>query len=393
MSMVRTQLQTISPILRPLPRVYEPVELLAFACGNGNTTLIKNSRFAILMDMRCAPESTSSPLSQTANRLRAALNGQRLNLFVLSHPDTDHCLGFESVFRTLVMGSADTPDRIIVDEIWCTSDALQKSPFDAAVLMEIRRRHSLRGTPESLLDGNRLLLVDSHSHGSSGYVSADISYTILWPRPGIALGTPPNCSDDVLFDYRSMVVQWTIHAEESVSHILVGSDAPVEIWELLGKLYEDTPAALQWDILVAPGHGSRRSIGRVYRPTGRVTCDGSRDGEYLPSDRAEQALSHQRGNGFIILSSEPLGQTFIDPPSLYARNRYCRILARGKDPTLADQSRLLILGGTAAGTAPRDAAFVLGEIAERKQHIRTLPPAAFETTFSEGPLHDRTSPP
>ena len=133
--------------------------------------------------------------------------------------------------------------------------------------------------------------------------------------------------------------------------MLLGGDSTVEVWERIhDELLDDDADALAWHILLALHHCSRRSIGRVEN-------SGTKDEKFIPSDKAEAALSNKQGDGFVVSSSNRIVRGGPTPPSFHAKNRYLKILANGSQVTDKVRNRFLCTGGNIDSDKPEHVEF------------------------------------
>lgn len=296
-----------------------------------------------------------------APEIRKACSDNHLDVFVSTHPDKDHVRGFCDIFHC---GDPDTwdpdPDegepKIIVDEIWCSpygADPHYTTDESKPLIDEIRRRKKLQRTIEGERAGNRLQIMDTGSH-STGQIAEGFDWRLLAPTPSEAEvpeteeGCPPASSNGT-----SLVIQWTIKRNWGANQILLCGDTTVEVLERLEReIHRKNPGHLEWHILLAPHHCSRRSIGRVLN-------DGRVDEEFEESEGALTALGEQLGNGYVVASSRRVVRGGNTPPSWHAKQRYLRILARGGALDDAVKARFKCTGGNADEDEPAHVVFNL----------------------------------
>ena len=280
-------------------------------------------------------------------------------MFVLTHPDKDHLAGFGELFH---LGKPedwdDDPEegevKIIVDEIWCSPySANPHYTTDASkpVIDEIKRREKLVGTDTGKKAGNRLTIMDTDSH-ESGRIVQGLEWRLLAPTATEAdIPKSDNADKPNSANPSSLVIRWTITVGNKANHVLLGGDSTVEVWERIhDDFLEDDPDALDWHVLLALHHCSRRSIGRVENP------DTDKE-KFVPSDKAETALSNKVGDGYIVSSSNRIVRGGSTPPSYHAKNRYLKILAANGQVTDKVRERFLCTGGDKAGDDPKHIEF------------------------------------
>lgn len=299
--------------------------IIFFPVGNGDTTLIKSGDKTILTDVhyRCACEDKDSDVYDFRPDLKKACkvgHKRLLSIFVSTHPDKDHCLGFDKIFHT---GRPDAYDpnmgKILIEEIWC-------SPYGAnpnyvtenskALTNEIKRRKRLLDTSEAGKDGNRLKILDLDADETSGTVGNQLLWKLLAPTKEEATieqaddPEKPNSSND-----SSLVIRWTYRDKSTSETFLLGGDAGVDVWERIRKDYSNNE--LKWTILLTPHHCSRCSM------AWKIEED-----EYEYSDDALSALGQVDGDGFAIASSKPVKKHDSNPPSWDAKQEYLKILKK-----------------------------------------------------------------
>ncbi len=334
-----------------------------FASGNGDTVLIEAHGKTILTDInyrtgRCQDEDDDEA-PDFADDIRKACANDHLDLFVLTHPDQDHLNGFGEIFH---LGARedwdDDPDegpvKIIVDEIWCSpysADPHYTTDCSEPVVKEIKRRKALAGTSAANTAGNRLVIMDTDSHHSGKFVEG-INWRLLAPTPEEAdIPESDDPEQPSTSNPSSLVIRWTITVDGKENYVLIGGDTLVEVLE---RIHDDVlkpdPSSLKWHIMLAPHHCSRRSIGRVLNPN-------TDEETFEPSEKAEDTLSEQQGDGFVVASSNAVVKGGQSPPSWDAKQRYLKILARGETITDAERDRFLCTGAIKTGDKPAHVRF------------------------------------
>jgi hypothetical protein len=336
-----------------------------FSCGCGDSILFEAHRKVVLTDIHYraarAQDDDDDEAPDFAKDIRAACGDNHLEVFVSTHPDKDHVLGFSELFHcgppgNWVRDPADGEPKIIVDEIWCSpygANPHYTTDQSKPLIDEIQRRQKLQGTLEGERDGNRLKVMDTSTH-STGSIVEGFDWRLLaptpaeWDIPKAEEGCPPTSSNST-----SIVIQWTIKRSWGTNQFLICGDTSVEVLERLEKeVHRKNPDHLAWHVLLAPHHCSRRSIGRVWN-------GGCTDEEFEESEAALTAVGEQRSNGFVVASSCRVVRGGGTPPSWHAKQRYLRILARGGTVDDAVKARFKCTGGNSDKDKPAHVVFNL----------------------------------
>jgi hypothetical protein len=336
-----------------------------FASGCGDTLLLEAHRKVILTDVRYRTGQAQDPdnddVPDFSPDIRLACGNGHLDVFILTHPDQDHLAGFCELFHcgrpsTWVADPAHGEPKLLVDEIWCSPySANPHYTTDASepVIREIKRRLALRGTLEGQLDGNRIVVMDTTTH-TEGLIVDGLRWRLLaptpaeWNIPKARPDEPPTSSNPT-----SLIMQWTVSRAWGDSQILISGDTSVDVLERIhDTILRRNPDWLNWHILIAPHHCSRRSIGRVLN-------GGCIDEEFEESAKALAALGRQVGEGFVVSSSKRIIRGGATPPSFHAKNCYLRILAGNGDIDDSVRERFLCTGGDADGEKPAHVIFNL----------------------------------
>ena len=336
-----------------------------FACGCGDSVLIEAHRKVVLTDIHYragrAQDEEDDEALDFAGDIRRACGDNHLDVFVSTHPDKDHVLGFTELFHCgspddWVRDPEDGEPKVIVDEIWCSpygANPHYTTDQSQPLLDEIRRRKALQGTAEGNRAGNRLQIMDTTSH-TTGAIADGFEWRLLaptpseWDIPKAEEGCPPTSSNPT-----SLVIQWTVRRSWGTNRILLCGDTSVEVLERLDReVHRKDPDRLSWHVLLAPHHCSRRSIGRVLN-------GGCADEEFDESAGALTALGEQLGNGYVVSSSRRVVRNGNTPPSWHAKQRYLRILARAGAVDDAVRARFRCTGGDADAGKPAHIVFNL----------------------------------
>ena len=315
-----------------------------FAVDNGDAVLLEAHGWTIMTDIKyraaCADEENDD-VNDFAPVIRKACDDDRLDIFVLTHPDVDHLLGFDYIFH---LGAPedrdDDPDddvKLIVSEIWCSeygANPNYRTKVSEPVLDEIARRKKLMGTDAGHKDGNRLRILSAND-AAQETLSFGLKFRLLAPTKDEATiekakeGDPPNSSNP-----SSLVIQWSVTVGGRTSYVVLAGDSTAPIWERIERNYAATDK--EWNILLAPHHCSRDPMGY------HVLRDGEDCFEW--SDEAIAGLNHPKGlSPHVVSSSRKFGSA--TPPNPKARARYYEMLARGGEIDDGVRKRFLVTAG------------------------------------------------
>jgi hypothetical protein len=317
-----------------------------YPVANGDTTLIKLSDETTLL-LDCKIRSGSQDENENFDVKRDLLKELKkknscsfLDLFILSHPDQDHCLGFESNFY---QGDPDKyskenrmNDEIIMNEIWVTSSLFNDANSDDAKSFkkEAERRKKLwdSDSAEKSKDGNRIRMI--------GY-DGDAKFSEL-PNsvPGDTLGLAEiNGSNETFMEIfihgpfkKSLIESQAIEDKNSTSiilqirfkeissddwcaYFLTGGDADHYRWEQVLKKSQnnDNEDKLLWDVFQTPHHCSWSYFNDV-----PYTKEENR----TPKNYSLEILDFGRKDSYVIASSRKIMDEEPNPPHAAAKKEF-----------------------------------------------------------------------
>jgi hypothetical protein len=323
-----------------------------FPVDNGDMTLIEleNSK-TILIDInirgRADDDDDDAPdvVTMLQQRLLRDAQGRLyVDVFLLSHPDQDHCRGLNKHFH---LGKPDDcpDDKILISEIWSSpmvfrraSRHLTLSDDAKAFNTEAKRRVNLfKQTRHIGGVGDRILILgedengktdnldpilvqlDKQIHHVNGAPEAAVHARLLGPlSPSEFQGDE---EETLSKNNSSVIVHFLIASDGNgdACAFLTGGDAEVAIWEKLWEKYGEHPW-LQYDILQTPHHCSWHSLS--------YESWGDTDGKAKVSVAARNALDQANTGAFIIASSKPIEDDDNDPPCIGAKREYAKIARR-----------------------------------------------------------------
>jgi hypothetical protein len=261
-----------------------------------------------------------------------------LDLFVLSHPHKDHCLGFEDNYYCGDPDNYNKENReneeIIIGELWVTKAIFGNDISDqaTAIRREAKRRRKLVDENSSLADktGNRIHII--------GYNDNDRALEGLHYIPGQIVDTINGKHSDLIeffihapfksdlvkgkadkdHNTTSIVFQIsfrTIVGGEIKSRAIFGGDADHYIWEKVLRKSEEKGRTdrLKWDLFLSPHHCSWSFFNdRPY--------DENKD----PKEYSLQFLDYGNKNAYIVASSKKILDNDQNPPHYQAKTEYAK---------------------------------------------------------------------
>ena len=318
------------------PRIkYYPVD-------NGDTTLITLSdETKILIDVNITNDSVDEDHEERFDVLNDLLknelkkdNGKPfVDVFILTHPDSDHCGGFEKYFyhgKQEDYRKSDKKDElIIINELWYSPKLFSRHTKDLSedaikFKNEAKRRMDLyeEDSDKANKDGNRIRIVGySDNKDLQGLVDR-----LVIPGNIINIFNEGEKSDFELFIHAplkerneeedrndsSIVFQarFDIDKEKNACIAFWGGDAGWKVWEEIFNLSDDED--LNWDLFLAPHHCSWGYFN-----------DNSDEGKKEPKQSSLDILDKRIGkNPKVIVSSKEIKRDDANPPSYKAKNQY-----------------------------------------------------------------------
>lgn len=330
-----------------------------FPVSNGDMTLITlndTNETSILIDVniRCAADDPDDDTCDVAAELRKKLrtddNGRPyVNVFVLSHPDQDHCTGLQKHFH---LGPLDDyvyepPEgeelKIVIREIWSSPMVFRRASKNNSLTddakafnKEAKRRANLykANAGSNITDGDRILIIgeDEDPEKTKGlegilkkqgdiinWINGNYS-SYAWVR---VLGPFPKGDEEeeksLIKNHSSVILQYHIASDlvnPDACIFLSGGDAEVAIWKKLWEQYKYNTDYLKYDLLQTPHHCSWH----VLSFDSQSQCDDPK----VDAD-AKSALSQANSGAYIVSSSKAIKDDGSDPPSYAAKEEYLTI--------------------------------------------------------------------
>jgi hypothetical protein len=332
--------------------------IVFFSVGNGDMTLITLSdgkTVLIDINIRQSADDPNQDTYDVANDLRKRLKRDGLgrpyvDVFLLSHPDKDHCTGMKKHFYLGSLGDyaddkkSDTDKKIVIREIWSSPMVWKRASknhtlCDDAVAFnkEAKRRVKLNKAKNfsNIPFGDQILIMGEDENGNTddvspiliksgesfnninGQYSSSLECFLIAPMAKQSEELECKLSKN----HSSVIMSFRIAANETQPdkcRFLSGGDAEVEIWELIWERYKNNTAVLEYNVLQTPHHCSWHTL----------SYDSWSDkGEAVQeSEDAVNALSQARRGASIVASSKQILDEDSDPPCIRAKRTYSRIV-------------------------------------------------------------------
>lgn len=315
--------------------------LVFWPVGNGDSTtiVIRENDLTMQVDLRhCeSAEEDDSPMTPVLDELVRLLpkrNGKPyLSLFVLTHPDEDHCLGFRELLK-----------KVIIGELWHTPRIFREYKKDMcedaqAFRAEARRRRDVtienHGDVES---GDRVRVI---GHDDIFEEDDYKDFPEYWrTRPGTSvievdgeelgdifeafIHSPFKDDMDGTRNNTSLAFQINLKEGDKIGKALFFGDRE---YPLIKKIFDKTKERertqyLEWDVMLAAHHCSKCVM---------YWADTDEDEVTFRQDIMDDFEEARREGAYIIASCR---SDFGDgdgelPPHLKARNRYEEIIDSG----------------------------------------------------------------
>ncbi|MFW1843603.1 metallohydrolase [Acinetobacter pittii] len=334
-----------------------PASIVFFPVDNGDMTLITlaDGR-TILVDINIRQDADNSLTStyDVASDLRSRLKRDQNNrpfvdVFLLSHPDKDHCTGLQKHFHLGALANycddnkVDNEKRIVIRELWSSPMVFRRASKNhilcedaCAFNTEARRRVKINKENNffNIPQGDQILIMGEDENGKTDELNPILiksGTTFRINNQGydsnlecflIAPITKQSEELECILskNHSSVIINFSIASNDysDKCRFLSGGDAEVEIWELIWDKYRSTPEVLAYNILQTPHHCSWRTL----------SYDSwSENGENAKeSVDAVNALSQARKGAAIVASSKLIQDEDSDPPCIRAKRTYTRIV-------------------------------------------------------------------
>lgn len=332
-----------------------------FPVSNGDMTLITladNTSILIDINIRASSVDSDDISCDVATELRKRIkeDGDErpyVDVFLLTHPDQDHCRGLKDHFHMGNLGdyNDEPPEgdekKIVIKELWSSPRVFRRASKrntlcdDAkAFNKEAKRRVKLFREQEGsdIDDGDRIKIFGIDEDGKTdgleeilvrrgdlfsninGNDNPRIQVRALGP---LAINEIEEEEEKIGKNHSSVILQFSLAADSGPvgdCFYLAGGDAEVAIWEKVWEENKRMADNLKYDILLAPHHCSWHTLSHD-------SWTESEDPKV--NENAKSALSQAEKGAHIVSSSKPVVDDENNPPCIGAKEEYESILEDG----------------------------------------------------------------
>lgn len=312
-----------------------------YPVGNGDTSLIKlDNNVTVVTD--CRIREVADDIFDVKEDLLENLEKRSgipyTDLFILTHPDNDHCGGFSKHYYKGAPGKYDNDkedhaDKIIIDEIWVTSYIFRDDLCDDATYLkeEVERRQKLyiSGDPKRNDKGNRLVLIGYDEDAKFENVPAHIPGDVVTEING---NTLENFSFFIHGPFKKGLVDAQAISDRNASSIVYqarfldenenflcramhSGDADHNRWELIKSKSEEksNEDSLAWDIFQAPHHCSWSFFN-----------DTPQAENVTPKESSLEILDYMETNAKVVATCKEIKNNEDNPPHFKAKQEYVK---------------------------------------------------------------------
>ena len=321
-----------------------------YPTGNGDMTLIElTDGTTILVDCKIRnPEAENNNgkvydvKTDLLDHLRKEDGVPHLDVFILTHPDKDHCQGFELHFYQGNPDSYNDEDKnqIVIDELWFAPRVFSPHETDLCPDAEVfkeeaERRKKLHQNEEVARNdfGNRLRCIGYSKNETlaglddiltipgnmtkqiAGEERSDIQFFVLGP---VKMNTddPKGERNDTSIAFAAEF----LNGDSVTNRVLFFGDAGCSILERIhDQNQDDGNDHLEYDLLQAPHHCSWYTF-----------SEKSYAEDSSASDKVLSLLEGKRSGAQIIASSKPVKNDDDNPPNYMAKQEYIGVVGDKK---------------------------------------------------------------
>lgn len=326
-----------------------------YPVDNGDTVLIKVDKTTIQIDANIRNnDDCYDVMSDLLDELSTDGESRyHLDLFMLTHPDEDHCHGIDTFYY---LGDPDKysdddleNDLVIIDELMVTpmlfSDAT--STPAKALKKEAERRRKLwdNNSPAKTQAGNRLIIIgydgDKRYENVTSYIPGETIKKVNGKTMTLLEFFVHSPFKDNLVEGRAesdknetsivMQARFKYASTDTIPSALYlfGGDADHYIWEEIQNqsTVHDNGDKLDFDIFMAPHHCSWTYFNDVPYKKGETD---------EPVESSEDLIKDHKTKGAVIIaSSKQIKDDDDNPPHYPAKEEYVKLIGTDKFISLA----------------------------------------------------------
>lgn len=302
--------------------------------GTGDsTTVCMSDDMVMQIDIHdlAMSEEDGDPHTPIVDRLVQHLpkRGKRpyLSVFVLTHPDKDHCLGFEKLLKEVEIGELWFSPRIFREykKDLCP-DALA---FRKEAVRRVQKTIQAKGDVASgdkvrIIGYDDLLKEDEYKEFPRGCFSVpghevvEFDGVDLSDRCRVFLHGPFKDSSEEERNDCSIAMQVRLDVEGAYSYLMFLGDHCYPTVKRIFELSDDED--VKWNVFLSPHHCSKSVM---------YWKDAGHESESLKQDVLDLIEGAAQNPGYIVASSEPIpgsNQSGDNPPHAKAKARYQEIV-------------------------------------------------------------------
>lgn len=378
-----------------------PTEGIVFwPVGNGDSVTVCVDDDTVIeidinhLDEADSDETATTPMVDRLIELLPQRDGSpHLSLFVLTHPDQDHCRGFERLL-----------DEVHIGEIWFAPRIFREYTQDLCRDAKAFRTEAKRRVAEAISNGGELVSGDRvRVIGYSDLLDEDEykgypSELLTIPGESITeidgkdraeqfrafVHAPFKDDDSGDRNDTSVGLQVTLREDDREGKAILLGDLKYPVVSRIFDQSDDED--LEWDVFLAPHHCSKSVM---------YWKDEGADSESLKSELLKQIETAGGDEGYIVASSRPIpssNEPGDNPPHRKAANRYSEIAPTGflctqEHPNETSPEPIVFELGANGGLVKSDD--VEQEAAEEKSSRSRLGAAVAAARGSEAPPTDQ----
>lgn len=301
-------------------------------CGD-STTISVDEDTIVQVDLRhlSAADDSDDPRMAVIDHLEKILpqvDGKPyLSVFILTHPDEDHCRGF-----------ADLLKRVTIGEIWHSPRVFREYNCDFCDDAKAFRKEAKRRVAKTIEDssnvgaGDRVRIIGYDAllkeDDYAGFPEARLTTpgNAITELDGIDLSekfrafvhAPFKDDCDAERNDTSVALQVTLYKEECAARALLFGDLA---YPIIKRIFDRSDASdLQWNIFLAPHHCSKSVM---------YWCDEGEETASLKQEILDAIEGAADSPGYIVASSQPVptsNNPGDNPPHAKAKARYEEIV-------------------------------------------------------------------